>query len=317
MRTLVTGGSGFIGSHIVDALLARGDEVVVVDNLFTGNRDNLDSALEAGAKLHTEDVTDEEAMGTVLEEAQPEVVFHLAAQPHVTRSVNEPVLDLRTNVEGTIKLLELARRHQPRRIVFASTGGAIYGEGEGRELPLTEDAEMQPFSQYGQSKMAAELYLALYERLYGISSIVLRLANVYGPRQDPYGEAGVVAIYSVAMQGAKQPIVFGTGKQTRDMIYVEDVVRAFIAAADSDASGAYNIGTGREASVLELGELLAPLCGATFEPRMDPGRPGEVQRISLSSARAREVLGWEPKVDLEEGLRRTAGFFAPEAETAR
>jgi UDP-glucose 4-epimerase len=313
MRALVTGGSGFIGSHLVDALLARGDEVVVVDNLFTGNRDNLVSALEVGAKLHTEDVTDEAAMSMVFKEADPEVVFHLAAQPHVTRSVNDPVLDLRINVAGTIKLLELARRFEPRQIVFASTGGAIYGEGEGRELPLDEETDVLPFSPYGQSKRAAELYLALYERLYGVSSVALRLANVYGPRQDPYGEAGVVAIYSLAMQTGKQPIVFGTGEQTRDLIYVEDVVRAFIAAADSDAHGAYNIGTGRETSVLELGAQLAPMCGTEFEPRMDPARPGEVQRSSLSSDRARDVLGWEATVELGEGLRRTADSFAAEA----
>jgi UDP-glucose 4-epimerase len=313
MRALVTGGSGFIGSHLVDALLARGDEVVVVDNLFTGKRENLASALEAGAKLHTEDVTDEDAMARVFEESQPEVVFHLAAQPHVTRSVDEPVLDLRINVEGTVKLLELARRFAPRQIVFASTGGAIYGEGEGRELPLDEEADVLPFSPYGQSKQATELYLALYERLYGVSSVALRLANVYGPRQDPYGEAGVVAIYSLAMHTGKQPIVFGTGEQTRDLIYVEDVVRAFIAAADSDAHGAYNIGTGRETSVLELGKALAPICGTEFEPRMDPARPGEVQRSSLSSDRARDVLGWEATVELGEGLRRTADSFAAEA----
>jgi UDP-glucose 4-epimerase len=317
MKALVTGGSGFIGSHLVDALLARGDEVVVVDNLFTGQRENLASALEAGAELHTEDVTDEDAMARVFERAEPEVVFHLAAQPHVTRSVNDPVLDLRINVEGTIKLLELARRTGPRQIVFASTGGAIYGEGEGRELPLDEETDVLPFSQYGQSKRAAELYLALYERLYGVSSVALRLANVYGPRQDPYGEAGVVAIYSLAMHTGKQPIVFGTGEQTRDLIYVEDVVRAFIAAADSDAHGAYNIGTGRETSVLELGALLAPMCGTEFEPRMDPARPGEVQRSSLSSGRATETLGWQAEVDLDEGLRRTAESFATEAGATR
>ena len=317
MRTLVTGGSGFIGSHLVDALLARGDEVAVVDNLFTGRRENLASALEAGAELHTEDVTDLAAMSRVFEDFEPEVVFHLAAQPHVTRSVNEPVLDLRINVEGTITLLELARRTGPRQIVFASTGGAIYGEGEGRELPLDERADVLPFSPYGQSKRAAELYLGLYERLYDVPSIALRLANVYGPRQDPYGEAGVVAIYSLAMQTGKQPIVFGTGKQTRDLIYVEDVVEAFIAAAESDARGAYNIGTGKETSVLELGEALAPLCGTEFQPRMDPPRPGEVQRSSLSSGRATETLGWRAEVDLDEGLRRTAESFAPEAEATR
>jgi UDP-glucose 4-epimerase len=316
MRALVTGGGGFIGSHLVDALTARGDEVVVVDNLSTGKRENLTAALEAGAELCTEDITDEEAMGRLLAQADPQVIFHLAAQPSVTRSVSDPVFDLRVNVEGAVKLLELSRIDGPRRIVFASTGGAIYGEGEDRELPLDEDAAMRPTSQYGQSKMAAELYLGLYEQLYGVSSIAMRLANVYGPRQDPYGEAGVVAIYSRAMHAGEQPIVFGTGEQTRDLIYVDDVVRAFIAAADSDAGGVFNVGTGEQTSVLELGERLAPLCDTSFEPRFEPARPGEIQRISISSAHAAEVLGWQPEVDLDEGLRRTADSFAAEAEAA-
>jgi len=310
MRALITGGSGFIGSHLADALLERGDEVSIVDNLTTGRRENLDNALENGAELLVEDITDERAMARAFEEARPEVVYHLAAQPHVQRSVDDPVLDLRSNIEGTVKLLELARRYEPRRIVFSSTGGAIYGEGEGRDLPLTEDDECFPFCQYGQSKMAAELYLGLYERLHGISSIALRLANVYGPRQDPMGEAGVVAIFSLRMHNGEQTVVYGDGEQTRDLIYVGDVVRAFIAGGDSDAVGRYNIGTGVETSVLRLGELLAPMCGTTFEPRMEPPRPGEIQRILTASDRAREALGWEAQVTLEEGLRQTADSFA-------
>ena len=317
MRALITGGSGFVGSHLADALLERGDEVSVVDDLSTGKHENLADAIANGAELHVEDITDERAMSRVFEEARPEVVFHLAAQPHVQRSVNEPVLDLRTNIEGTVKLLELARRYEPRRIVFASTGGAIYGEGEGRDLPLTEDDACFPFCQYGQSKMAAELYLGLYERLHGISSIALRLANVYGPRQDPLGEAGVVAIYSLKMHRGEQPVVFGDGEQTRDLIYVEDVVRGFLAGADSDAAGKYNIATEIETSVLQLGEMLAPMCGTSFEPRFEEARPGEIQRIVTSSERARETLGWRAEVSLEDGLRRTADSFATEAETAR
>src|SRR5215216_4289725 len=181
MRVLVTGGSGFIGSHLTDALLARGDEVVVVDDFSTGREANLAGAIQNGAQLLVEDITDERAMTRALDQAQPEAVFHLAAQPHVQRSVTEPVVDLRTNVEGTIKLLELTRRFESPRIVFASTGGAIYGEGEGRDPPLPEDADLLPYSQYGQSKMAAELYLGLYRRLHGVDSVALRLANVYGP----------------------------------------------------------------------------------------------------------------------------------------
>ena len=213
MRALITGGSGFIGSHLADALVARDDEVSVVDNFFTGKRENLADAIAGGAELHVEDITDERAMARVLDETRPEVVFHLAAQPHVTRSVNDPVFDLRSNVEGTIKLLEMARGPHPFKIAFASTGGAIYGEGEGRDLPLDEDAECVPYSPYAQSKMAAELYLELYRRLYGVESVALRLANIYGPRQDPYGEAGVIAIFSAALHEGRQPTVFGPGSR--------------------------------------------------------------------------------------------------------
>jgi UDP-glucose 4-epimerase len=318
MTTLVTGGSGFIGSHLTDALVARGDEVVVVDDLAFGHRENLTGALEAGAELLVDDIRDQAAMERVFMQRRPELVFHLAAQPHVQRSVTDPVLDLRINIEGTLKLLELARRFPPRRIAFASTGGAIYGEGEGRDLPLDEDAECRPFSQYGQSKMCAELYLGLYGRLHGLSTTALRLANVYGPRQDPYGEAGVVAIYSLAMQTGGTPIVYGDGNQTRDLIYVDDVVEAFLAASESDAEGPLNVGTGAETTVLELGERLAPLCGLeSFEPRMDPPRPAEIQRIAIDSSRATETLGWRARTDLDEGLRRTSASFAGEPEAAR
>jgi UDP-glucose 4-epimerase len=313
MRTLVTGGAGFIGSHLSDALVTRGDDVHVVDDLSTGSHDNLAGAIVAGAELHVEDISDERAMARVLEEARPEVVFHLAAQPHVTRSVSEPVFDMRVNVEGTIKLLELARAWtDPFKIVFASTGGAIYGEGEGRDLPLGEDAACEPCSPYAQSKMAAELYLDLYRRLHGVDSVTLRLANIYGPRQDPYGEAGVIAIFSAALQEGRQPAVFGTGEQTRDYTFVGDVVRAFLAAAGSHETGTYNVGTGVETTVLELGEKLAPLCGASFEPKMEPARPGEVQRISLSPERAESDLGWSPEVDIDAGLEQTAPSFAPQ-----
>jgi UDP-glucose 4-epimerase len=313
MKAVVTGGCGFIGSHLADALLARGDEVAVVDNFFTGKQENLEPAISNGAKLHVEDITDERAMARVIDEERPEVVFHLAAQPHVTRSVNDPVLDLRSNVEGTVKLLELARGDHPFKIAFASTGGAIYGEGEGRDLPLDEDADCVPASPYAQSKMAGELYLDLYRRLHGVESVALRLANIYGPRQDPYGEAGVIAIFSAALHEGRQPTVFGTGKQTRDFTYVADVARAFLAAADSGATGTYNVGTGVETTVLELGERLGPLCGTEFDPDFQPSRPGEVQRISLSPERANEALGWAPEMDVESGLEQTAVSFAPAA----
>jgi UDP-glucose 4-epimerase len=226
MRALVTGGAGFIGSHLVDALLARGDEVLVVDDLSSGRRANLEEAFGRGAELRDADVTDAAAIQGAFADGRPELVFHLAAQIDVRRSVADPVFDLGVNVGGTINLLDAAVSNQARRVVFISTGGAIYGEGEGRELPLGEDADCRPDAPYGQSKFAAEGYLSLYGRLHGLSGVSLRLGNVYGPRQDPHGEAGVVAIFSDLLLGGGTPRVFGDGEQTRDYIYVGERPRA-------------------------------------------------------------------------------------------
>jgi UDP-glucose 4-epimerase len=306
MRCLVTGGAGFIGSNLVDALLARGDEVAVVDDLSTGRRENLDGALAAGATLAELDIRDARELAELATEAQPEVVFHLAAQIDVRKSVADPAFDASINVGGTANVLEAARAAGARRVVFSSTGGAIYGEGEGQELPLDEDAPIAPMAAYGQSKFAGEGYLALYKRLYGLSSAALRLGNVYGPRQDPLGEAGVIAIFCGKLRSGDRPTVFGDGKQTRDYIYVGDVVAAALAAAESEATGPVNIGTGRETDVLELVRLLAELEDAEdFEPKFAPPRPGEVQRISIDPGLASRKLGWEAKVGLEEGLRLT------------
>jgi UDP-glucose 4-epimerase len=310
MEALVTGGAGFIGSHLVDALLDRGDHVVVLDDLSTGRRENLDDAVAKGAVLAETDVTDAAAVADALETGRPEVVFHLAAQIDVRRSMSDPVFDLGVNVGGTLNLLEAARQTQARRFVLASTGGAIYGEGSGRELPLDEQAECRPDAPYGQSKDAAEGYLSLYGRLYGLSAVALRLGNVYGSRQDPLGEAGVVAIFCGALLGGGTARVFGDGHQTRDYVYVGDVVEAFLAGAGSDAQGTYNIGTGVETSVLELGRLLAGVYDREFDPQMAPPRPGEVQRIAIDSALAANELGWRPRTALEQGLRATAVSFA-------
>ncbi len=311
MEALVTGGAGFIGSHLVDALLDRGDHVVVVDDLSTGRRENLDDAVAKGAVLVETDITDAAAVAKAFETGRPEVVFHLAAQIDVRRSVSDPVFDLGVNVGGTLNLLEAARQTQARRFVLASTGGAIYGEGSGRQLPLDEQAECRPGAHYGQSKYAAEGYLSLYGRLYGLSAVALRLGNVYGPRQDPLGEAGVVAIFCGVLLGGGTPRVFGDGRQTRDYVYVGDVVEAFLAGAASEAQGTYNIGTAVETSVLELGRLLAGVCEREFDPQMAPPRPGEVQRIAIDSARAASELGWRPgTTTLEQGLRATAASFA-------
>jgi UDP-glucose 4-epimerase len=302
----VTGGAGFIGSNLVDALLARGDEVAVVDDLSTGRRENLDGALATGATLAELDIRDGAALGALAGEARPEVVFHLAAQIDVRKSVADPAFDASINVGGTANVLEAARTAGSRRVVFVSTGGAIYGEGEGKALPLGEEAPVEPLSAYGQSKFAAEGYLALYERLYGLSGISLRLGNVYGPRQDPLGEAGVIAIFCGKLRSGGRATVFGDGHQTRDYIYVGDVVAAALAAAESEATGPVNVGTGRETDVLELVRLLSELDGATgFEPELAPPRTGEVQRISIDPGRAKAELGWSAKTTLEDGLRRT------------
>ena len=294
MRALVTGGAGFIGSNLVDALLARDDEVTVVDDLSTGRRENLEPGLAAGATLVEADIRDRETLEGIAGEQRPEVVFHLAAQIDVRKSIADPAFDASINVGGTANVLEAARAAGARRLVFSSTGGAIYGEGEGQELPLAEDAPLAPEAPYGQSKYAGEGYLSLYERLYGLSSVPLRLGNVYGPRQDPLGEAGVVAIFCGRLREGKRPTVFGDGKQTRDYIYVGDVVAAMLAAAESTAPGPFNVGTGVETDVLELVRALGELGGAEdFEPEFAPPRTGEVQRISIDPARAERELGWE------------------------
>jgi UDP-glucose 4-epimerase len=306
MRTLVTGGAGFIGSNLVDALLARGDSVTVVDDLSTGRRENLGGALAAGAELVELDIREADALAGVVAARRAEAVFHLAAQIDVRKSLADPAFDAAINVGGTANVLEAARGAGAGRVVFASTGGAIYGEGEGKALPLGEDAPIEPFSAYGQSKFAAEGYLALYERLYGLSGVSLRLGNVYGPRQDPLGEAGVIAIFCGRLRAGERPTVYGDGRQTRDYIYVGDVVAAMLAAAGSEAGGAINVGTGLETDVLELAARLGELGGAEgFEPEHAPPRTGEVQRISIDPARAERELGWRAEVGLEEGLRLT------------
>jgi UDP-glucose 4-epimerase len=317
MAALVTGGAGFIGSHLVDALLARGDEVVVMDDLSTGRRENLSAALARGVALVEADIREAVAVQEVFEAYSPELVLHLAAQMDVRRSVADPLFDLSVNVGGTLNLLEASRKGPTGRFVFASTGGAIYGEGADRNPPLSEDDECLPDAPYGQSKLAAEGYLSLYRRLYGLAAIALRLGNVYGPRQDPHGEAGVVAIFCGALLSGSRPRVFGDGHQTRDYVYVDDVVRALLAASDSGACGTFNVGTGIETSVLELGRLLAEICERRFQPEMAPQRPGEVARIAIDSARAREAIGWNARTALRDGLEATAAFFAGGGATPR
>lgn len=303
MRTLVTGGAGFIGSNLVDALLERGDEVTVLDNISTGRRENLDGALAKGAELVEADIRDADAVRDVLSGTRPEVIFHLAAQIDVRRSVADPAFDASVNVGGTITLLGAAQEAGVRRFVNASTGGAIYGEG--RTLPAPEDHPVDPEAPYGQSKWCAEGYCELFRRMHGLSTVSLRFGNVYGPRQDPLGEAGVIAIFCGKLLNGGRPTVFGDGLQTRDYVYVGDIVSAMIAAAQSDATGAFNVGRGEEITVLDLVAALAGAADRPFEPEHAPERPGEIRHIALDASRARDEFGWESSVRLREGLERT------------
>jgi UDP-glucose 4-epimerase len=294
VRAIVTGGAGFIGSHVVEALLARGDEVTVVDDLSNGKRENVPE----GARLVERDIR--EGLAEVLAGAQPEVCFHLAAQVDVRISVDRPTHDASVNVLGTIEVLEAARAHETQ-VVFSSTGGAIYGECDG---PATEDAERRPLAPYGVSKLAGEEYLAAYNRLYGTRHVSLRFGNVYGPRQDPHGEAGVVAIFFGALAEARAPRIFGDGLQTRDYVYAGDVARATVAAAGQNG-GVFNVGTGSETSVVGLYEACRRVAGSSLEAEQAPARLGELQRSVLDVSLAEGELGWRPEMTLEDGLRLT------------
>jgi UDP-glucose 4-epimerase len=295
VKALVTGGAGFIGSHLVDALVAEGHEVHVLDDLSTGRLTNLEPALEHGAELHDEDITDAAWMRDLGAIIRPDVVFHLAAQRDVRHSVDDPAFDAGINVAGTAAVLDAARRAGARRLVLASSA-AVYGVPD--EIPTREDCLAAPISPYGASKAAAETYLALFTRLYGLSSVSLRMANVYGPRQDPEGEAGVVAIFAAAAAAGSQAVVFGDGLQTRDYVHVDDAVAAFLAAAESPAAGALNISTGRETSVREIAERL----GLAIEPA--PGRQGEIERSCLDPRKAARLLRWRAHITLAAGLER-------------
>jgi UDP-glucose 4-epimerase len=307
MRALVTGGAGFIGSNLVDALLDRAVEVDIVDTLVTGRRSNLEEgALDRGARLHEVDITDAPTLNALVADIGPDVIWHLAAQIDVRKSIEDPGFDSSVNVTGTINVLEAARLAGVGRVVNTSTGGAIYGDAE--RIPSPEDETPLPMAAYGQSKFCAERYLGWYARLYGQSNVTLRLGNVFGPRQDPLGEAGVIAIFCGKLRAGETPRIYGDGTQTRDYVYVGDVVRAQLAAGESGATGEINVGTGRETSVLEIVDVireLAPEATNGFEPEFAPARLGEIQRSCLDVARAREELGFEARTGLREGMRAT------------
>jgi UDP-glucose 4-epimerase len=300
VRAVVTGGAGFIGSHVVEALLVRGDEVTVVDDLSRGKCENVPE----GARLVQADVR--KGLQAIFDEARPEVCFHLAAQVDVRVSVEQPAHDAEVNVLGTVAVLEAARRHRAQ-VVFASTGGAIYGECNG---PAPEDAERRPVAPYGVAKLAGEEYLAAYNRLYGTGHVSVRYGNVYGPRQDPHGEAGVVAIFLGRLAAGEVPRIFGDGTQTRDYVYAGDVAHATLSAVRREG-GVFNVGTGAETSVVELYELCRRVAGSSLEAEPAPARLGELQRSVLDAGKAERELGWRPEVSLEDGLRRTWEWISP------
>jgi UDP-glucose 4-epimerase len=299
VRAVVTGGAGFIGSNIVDALLERGDEVHVLDDLSRGKRENVAD----GATLHAGDIRRDAA--ALFAEVQPDVCVHLAAQIDVRVSVERPDVDADVNVVGTLQVLEAAREHGTK-LVFSSTGGAIYGECDG---PAPEGHPRAPLAPYGVSKLAAEEYIAAYNRLYGSTHVSLRYGNVYGPRQDPHGEAGVVAIFMNALRDGKTPRIYGDGSQTRDYVFVGDVVAATLAAAEHDG-GVFNVGTGVETSVLDLYERIQRAAGVERDPEHADPRPGELQRSILDPSLAERELGWKPTRSLDEGLAATWAWIS-------
>jgi UDP-glucose 4-epimerase len=305
MRILVTGGAGFIGSHTVDALIAeRAGEVAVLDDLSAGKR----AQVNAAARFYQADLRDAAAVREIVARERPEVIYHFAAQMDVRRSVADPAFDAQVNLVGFLNLMEAARQHGLRRVIFSSTGGAIYGEQEA--FPCDEDHPRRPVSPYGVAKLATETYLFFYRAQYGIDYVALRYANVYGPRQDPHGEAGVVAIFSGRILEGRRCTIFGDGKTTRDYIFVGDVVRANLAALRAAASGvALNIGTGVETTVNDLYGALAQAAGETRPAEYATARPGEQLRSVISPARAASVLGWKPAVALRDGLAETFRYF--------
>jgi UDP-glucose 4-epimerase len=304
---MVTGGAGFIGSHTVDALIAeRAGDVCAIDNLSAGKRTRLNPV----ARFHQVDLRDAASVRAVIEREKPEVIYHLAAQMDVRRSVADPPFDAEVNLVGMLHLMESARQHGLKRIIFASTGGAIYGEQE--QFPCDENHALRPVSPYGVAKLATEAYLFFYRAQYGIDYLALRYANVYGPRQDPHGEAGVVAIFCGRILDGNPVTIYGDGEQTRDYVYVGDIVRANVAALSSPATGAINVGTGVETSVNALYDALRTIAEFATPAEYGAERPGEQRRSVISPQRAADTLGWQPAVSLAHGLAETYAYFASE-----
>jgi len=305
MKVLVTGGAGFIGSTLADLLVDEGHQVVVVDDLSSGNRDQVPSE----ANFYHMDV-ESRWLDRVIEREQPDAVAHLAAQISVSRSVREPLFDARVNVIASIGLLAACQGHGVKRFVFASTGGAIYGDAT--VIPTPEDYPAAPVSPYGASKLSFEHYLHVYREVHGLSTVAMRFANVYGPRQDPHGEAGVVAIFSRALLAGEPAVISGDGAQTRDYVYAGDVAAALVAALKSDLAGAYNVGTSVETDVNHLYEQIAGAARVTRPADHGPARPGEQRRSCVAIDRIRHDFGWKPRVTLAEGIPLTVDYFRQE-----
>ena len=318
-RALVTGGAGFIGSHVADLLLANGFEVTIFDNLVSGNRNQVPK----NASFHEMDITDERA-SKLVRESGFDVICHLAAQIDVRKSVADPAYDSRVNIGGTLNLLEAVRQSgkSSTRFVFSSTGGAVYGDLVAP--PTTEEAPKDPQSPYGTAKLSVEYYMGYYARVHGLETVALRYSNVYGPRQDPHGEAGVVAIFCNRLLDGTPLTIFGDGKQTRDYVYVGDVARANLLAATRSLPAigaldarAFNVGTSVETDVVELAQLLREIAGTNVEAKHAPERPGEQKRSAVDTRKAQRVLGWQPTMSLREGLTETYRYFAARREGAR
>lgn len=308
MRILVTGGAGFIASHLVDELIARDHRVAVVDNLETGKRENVNER----AEFHLVDVCDRDALEAVFREFKPQLVNHHAAQMNVVRSVREPVYDARVNVLGTLNLLDLCIADGVERFMFSSTGGAVYGDLE--RFPADESHPIRPLSPYGASKGAVELYLGVYSQVKNLPVTIFRYPNVYGPRQSARGEAGVVAIFSQMMLKGQSPRIFGDGSKTRDYVFVRDIIRANLMALDGKVDGLFNLGWGIEVTDFEIFEAVRRVVGTDLEPIYDRVRPGEVYRVVLDASRAKSALGWEPEVRLEDGVKEAVEFYGDHLE---
>jgi len=302
MKVLVTGGAGFIGSHIVDRLIQEGHDVVVVDNLSTGKRKNINR----DAHFYKMDILNSR-IEKIFKKEKPDLISHHAAQMDVRRSVADPIFDAQVNVLGLLNLLENAVRYGTKKVIFASSGGAVYGEQQ--VFPAPETHPLHPVSPYGISKLAGEHYLYYYQQVAGLNYVALRYANVYGPRQDPFGEAGVVAIFSQKTLMNDQPIINGNGKQTRDYVFVEDVVEAHMAVIEKSIKGIFNVGTGKETSVNQLFRHLVDISGAKVKEVYGPEKRGEQIRSVLDYAKIKKATEWEPKVELYDGLKMTVDYF--------